>query len=240
MASRRTEWEKERAEGKVRLERQCARLYFVLWDIPGLKNPPQCEPIQTLSLDKPLSQISETEDWRAEMAQWRELNGLNDEDCQTSFMWDRMLVEKEATPMGLGMENGETIFILPTRYIKDQKLLKEAFKPVALKILIRSEGMDAKRSSQHVSVGLNVVVGEEEGGLPVLVGYSKLQEQLANLKTALLPALKMTMEQDMAQGHSLMHRPDFSLIEEKLEAGVYKTGDEGMKDIMKILQRYNH
>ena len=145
-----------------------------------------------------------------------------------SFMFDEMLVEDEATPMGLGMVNDDTLVMIPTVLIG----------PKVKNIIKRT-----KRKAKEISVGLNVLVGEAEGGLPLpgspaLCPAPKCREQLANLRTALLPALHMTADEVVADGMAPDHRPDFSKVKKKLEEGQYLHAHQGFKEVEGIIKRY--
>jgi len=157
------------------------------------------------------------------------------------LVFDGMIVEEDATPMGLGMEDGDIIGIIP-RYdmlnIEEMDEIVESFGGLGLlqTIIFRT-----KRDRNQVSVGLNVVVGEKEGGLPLLKNQDlKHREELANLKTALLPALELTMEESQpGKGSKLPDSlPDFSSVREKLDAGVYTRASQGLKEVETILDRY--
>ena len=69
-----------------------------------------------------------------------------------SFMFDEMLVEDKATPMGLGMVDDDTLVMIPRGFMG----------PKMKNIIKRT-----KRKAKEISVGLNVLVGEAEGGLPL-------------------------------------------------------------------------
>ena len=77
-------------------------------------------------------------------------------NSQTSFIFDEMVVEDEATPMGLGMVDDDILIMLQKKAVKNPG-------PNVMMTIGRS-----KRKAKEISVGLNVLVGEAEGGLPLI------------------------------------------------------------------------
>ena len=150
------------------------------------------------------------------------------------LVFDGMIVEEDATPMGVGMEDYDTIGIIPRYDIRNVEETDEIVESFGGLGLLQTIICETQRKNRQVHVGLNVVVGAKEGGLPLLKNQDlKHREELANLKTALLPALQLTME-----GSSSAHLPDFSSVREKLEAGVYTRASQGLKEVESILDRY--
>merc|ERR1712016_574005 len=136
--------------------------------------------------------------------------------------------------MGVGMEDYDTIGIIPRYDIRNVEETDEIVESFGGLGLLQTIIYETQRKNRQVHVGLNVVVGAKEGGLPLLKNQDlKHREELANLKTALLPALQLTME-----GSSSAHLPDFSSVREKLEAGVYTRASQGLKEVESILDRY--
>jgi len=163
------------------------------------------------------------------------------------LVFDGMIVEEDATPMGLGMEDHDVIGIIPRYDIRNVDETDEIVESFGGLGLLQTIIYRTKRYSTQVSVGLNVVVGEKEGGLPLLKNQDlKHREELANLKTALLPALEMTMEgwravegkDDIGIAKCVDSHPDFSSVRERLEAGVYTRASQGLKEVESILERY--
>ena len=151
---------------------------------------------------------------------------------ESSFIFDEMLVEDEATPMGLGMVDEDTMIMMQKDVIKNPG-------PNVMTTIERT-----KRRDNKILVGLNGLVGKSEGGLPLigspaLCPAPKCREQLANL-TALLPALQMTVDKVMASGMAPDYRPDFSKVKKKLEEWHYVHAHQGFKDVEYILSRYGH
>ena len=72
-----------------------------------------------------------------------------------SVVYDEMHIENDATPMGLGMEADDTIAILPSL---DLFLSNPSLREGVVKL--------TSRKDKSVSLGLNVSIGEEVGGLP--------------------------------------------------------------------------
>ena len=72
-----------------------------------------------------------------------------------SVVYDQMHIENEATPMGLGMEADDTIAIVPSMdlFVSNPELRERVIKLTT-------------RRDKTVSLGLNVSIGEDEGGLP--------------------------------------------------------------------------
>ena len=106
----------------------------------------------------------------------------NPDDLQWNIVFDEMYVEDEATPTGLGMVDGDTIGLHYRSYVA------KSFSHELEKLFTKT-----KRTANIISVGLNVVVGESEGGLPLSqqkLHAPQCEEQLRNLRTALLPALR--------------------------------------------------
>ena len=159
-------------------------------------------------------------------------------DCDHNVLvFDGMIVELDATPMGLGIEEYGVIGLIPRYDIKDVEEMDEIVESFGglglIQTIINRTRRDPKDGT--LSIGLNVVVGEQEGGLPLLKNQElKHREELANLKTALLPALEMTMEGSQGLGDI----PDFGPVRKNLEAGVYTRARQGLKDVENILDRY--
>ena len=102
-------------------------------------------------------------------------------DCDHNVLvFDGMIVEEDATPMGLGMDNRDTLGIVP-RYnahnMKEKDEIVETFGGLGLLQTIINR---TKRDEKQVSVGLNIVMGETEGGLPLLINQEL--KSLSNLK----------------------------------------------------------
>ena len=148
-------------------------------------------------------------------------------NSQTSFIFDEMVVEDEATPMGLGMVDDDILIMLQKKAVKNPG-------PNVMMTIGRS-----KRKAKEISVGLNVLVGEAEGGLP-LIGSPGLcpapecREQMANL-AALLPALQRTVDEVVASGMAPDYRPDFSKANKKLEEFHYMHARQGFREVNDIL-----
>ena len=149
---------------------------------------------------------------------------------ETSFIFDEMVVEDEATPMGLGMVDDDTLVFLQKNVVKYPG-------PNVMITIGRS-----KRKAKEISVGLNVLVGEAEGGLP-LIGSPGLcpapecREQLAIL-AALLPALQRTVDEMVASGMAPDYRPDFSKANKKLVEFYYVHARQGFKEVNDILSTF--
>ena len=151
---------------------------------------------------------------------------------ESSFIFDEMLVEDEATPIGLGMVDDDTMIMM---------MQKDVIKnpgPNVMKTIERT-----KRKAKEISVGLNVLVGGAEGGLPLIgspgpCSAPKCREQLAKLRANLLPALTMVTDEMMASGMLPVHRPDFSKVGKKLAEWHYVHAHQGFKEVDDVLRRY--
>ena len=100
---------------------------------------------------------------------------------ELELVFDEMLVEEEATPAGLGMLEGDKIGLL------------SRVKPGGSQQQLVTFFAESKRLANLISIGLNVIVGEEEGGLPVSrqSQHAPLcEEQLRYLRTVTVPAFR--------------------------------------------------
>ena len=99
-------------------------------------------------------------------------------DCDHNvFVFDGMIVEEDATPMGLGLEDGDILGIIPRYNIRILGQVNEIVNRFGGLGLLNAIICETKR--KQVTVGLNTVIGEQEGGLPLLKNKDpELQKQL--------------------------------------------------------------
>ena len=92
--------------------------------------------------------------------------GLNPDSLRWDIVFDQNFVDDEATPTDLGMVDGDTIGLqaeIPRNFSVSEDFRHELEKLFAV----------TKRTANNISDGLNVVVGEYEGGLPLPVAFSE-------------------------------------------------------------------
>ena len=120
-------------------------------------------------------------------------------DCDHNVLvFDGMIVEEDATPMGLGMENRDTLGIVPRYNANNLKEIDEIVETFGGLGLLQTIICRTKREGKQVSVGLNIVMGEEEGGLPLLIN-----QELKSLSN-----LKLTTKED--EGATALQTPEMS------------------------------
>ena len=133
------------------------------------------------------------------------------------FVFDRMMVEDDATPMGLGMVDGDSLGFGSNFWLQNVRNHAEVI----------SCFEKTRRRATEISVGLNVLVGEEEGGMR-LFGHgnqcSQCHQVLNTIHTILLPKL-------------LIHCSDMDQIKNKLESNGYIHVHEVKFDILKVIYK---
>ena len=85
-------------------------------------------------------------------------------DCDhNALVFDGVVVEEEATPMGLGMKDRDILGILPRYHLlrEREEIMKTFGGPGILTTII-------SRTIRELSVGLNTVIGKEEGGVALV------------------------------------------------------------------------
>ena len=148
--------------------------------------------------------------------------------------FDNMNLEPHATPLGVGMEGGETIDVIK---LSEPDLVNRFELPVSLRV------------NQDIDFGLNFFM---EDPLPIIYSADLLRhdnhlseeaalackEQLECITNALFPAFDMTISTFPLSLPK--HLPDFTKIKGKLRKNTYQHSADCMHDVYDQLARYEN
>ncbi|XP_023321447.1 rho-associated protein kinase 1 [Eurytemora carolleeae] len=163
---------------------------------------------------------------------------LRCESDRSSFLFfDKTILEWGATPMGVGMVDGDCIFIF--LYMPD-------ITNTVLMDLIVETGIREARRNEEISFGLNLTLDDplpllhvfEEHEHPTAEMADNCSAQLNCLKNVLFQAFDMTIETYTLPLPE--HLPDFSKIILKLNKMNYVHADKCMSDVYDVLARYEN
>ena len=146
-----------------------------------------------------------------------------------SVVYDQMHIENDATPMGLGMEADDTIAILPS---VDLFVSNPALRESVVKLTTRRD--------KTVSLGLNISIGEEEGGLPYPM--EQLEHDPSCFEGASLSSLHRIVtnadrETAGSTGRQALCHSEITHTKYKMEANEVSSICQLLTDILLSLQR---
>ena len=146
-----------------------------------------------------------------------------------SVVYDQMHIENDATPMGLGMEADDTIAILPS---VDLFVSNPALRESVVKLTTRRD--------KTVSLGLNISIGEEEGGLPYPI--ERLEHDPSCFEGASLSSLHRIVtnadrETAGSTGRQALCHSEITHTKYKMEANEVSSICQLLTDILLSLQR---
>ena len=154
------------------------------------------------------------------------------------LIFDQTNLEWSATPLGVGMEDGDSIHLI----FQDGGTQDNSLQAYSLAI-------KTKRKSEIIKFGLNLTIDE---GLPVIHGASShmgnghpnpesalaCRSQLKAIQNVLFKAFDMTL--DTFTLPKPEHIPDFSKIKSKLRLDTYDHADNCLSDVYDVLSRYEN
>ena len=178
-----------------------------------------------------------------------------------TLVFDQMVLEDNATLFGIGLADGDKLALTrkieycEKEYILNNQISHEFMEKGTLHVasdeMARRNSVHdmivalTNRKAQEISVGLNGLIGEPDG-LPIIQGdchahptpeaEQLCHKQLETMKTALLPALGMTITD--CKLPLPQHLPDFAPVMGNLVDNKYNHSHDCMKDINNILERY--
>ena len=154
------------------------------------------------------------------------------------LIFDQTNLEWSATPLGVGMEDGDCIHLI----LQDDDTQGNCLQAY-------SSAIKSKRKSEIIRFGLNLTIDE---GLPVIHGASShlgndhpnpesalvCRSQLKAIQNVLFKAFDMTL--DTFTLPKPEHFPDFSKIKSKLRLNTYDHADSCLSDVYDVLSRYEN